>query len=405
MAEQLTRAADRSSPADQNGADPNGAAEGSGGGASRVLPFLGSAQAYIGLLLIVAFGIISSGSTFWNETNLTNAVGAFASRGILAVGETLVILTAGIDLSVGSLLGICSMVAALSLSDLNLPPLAILPITLAVGAFFGFLNGAGTAKLRIQPFVMTLAMLSIVRGIDRELSNNVSVGTQIVQSDGKLSPNSEAFQALGTPGHNLFGGTSIPLIGHGIYFPVFAFLAVCLIFHLLLSRTSFGRHVYAVGGNQTAARLSGVNVTRVTIAVYALSGLLAGLAGPIDAAYSASADPQAGMSFELDAIAAVVIGGASLSGGKGTVLGTLVGALTLTFLDNVLGLNSVSDNLQLLIKGLIVIVAVVLQRPDLFRSLTSRFRGRGPPEPSSPPAARVGNPDRVTALGVDRRFE
>jgi ribose transport system permease protein len=337
---------------------------------ARLLPYLGAAQAYIGLLLIVGYGVISNGSTFWNQTNLTNAVGAFSSRGILAVGETLVILTAGIDLSVGSLLGVCSMVAALMLRDHNLHPLLILPITLMVGSFFGFVNGAGTAKLRIQPFVMTLAMLSIVRGIDRELSNNVSVGTQKVLANGHLTPHSEAFQALGTPGHNL----SVPLVGGGIYFPVLAFVVVCILFQLLLSRTSFGRHVYAVGGNETAARLSGVSVTRVKIAVYTLSGLLAGLAGPIDAAYSASADPQAGTSYELDAIAAVVIGGASLAGGKGTVIGTLAGALMLTTLDNVLGLNSVSDNYQLMIKGLIVIVAVVLQRPGIFRSIGATLR-------------------------------
>jgi ribose transport system permease protein len=134
----------------------------------------------------------------------------------------------------------------------------------------------------------------------------------------------------------------------------------------MLSRTRFGRHIYAVGGNETAARLSGVNVSGVRIAVFTLAGLLAGIAGPIDAAYSASADPVAGQSFELDAIAAAVIGGASLAGGKGMITGTLVGALILTLLDNILGLNNVSDNTQLIVKGLIVIVAVVLQRPGFF---------------------------------------
>ena len=180
-------------------------------------------------------------------------------------------------------------------------------------------------------------------------------------------PAANAFQYLGTPGHNLFSDISLPLIGHaGIYFPVLAFVIVSIIFQLLLSKTTFGRHIYAVGGNETAARLSGVNVMLVKIAVFTLCGMLAGFAGPIDAAYSASADPLAGQSFELDAIAAAVIGGASLAGGKGTIIGTLVGALILTLLDNVLGLNSVSDNWQLVIKGLIVVVAVVLQRSDFF---------------------------------------
>ncbi|GHO82182.1 ABC transporter permease [Dictyobacter formicarum] len=340
----------------------------------RILAILGSLQGYIGLILIVGFGILSKGSIFWDGVNLTNAIGDFSSRGILAVGETLVILIAGIDLSVGSLLGFCSMTAALLLTTRGLNPIEIILISMIVGATFGFLNGFATSWLRIQSFIVTLAMLSIARGLDRQLSNNVSVGTQTVMANGQLTPNSSAFQLLGTPGHNLFTFT-LPFVGQvGIYYPVLAFLVVCIIFQFILSRTRFGRHIYAVGGNPTAARLSGVNVTLITIAVFTLSGMLAGFAGPIDAAYSASADPLAGQSFELDAIAAAVIGGASLVGGKGTIIGTLVGALILTLLDNVMGLNAVSDNWQLVIKGLIVIVAVVLQRPGVFTSVLVYIR-------------------------------
>ncbi|MDQ2905780.1 MAG: ABC transporter permease [Ktedonobacteraceae bacterium] len=344
---------------------------------TRFMVVLGSLQGYIGLILIVAYGILSKGDIFWNGTNLTNAVGAFSSRGILAVGETLVILIAGIDLSVGSMLGFCSMTAALLLTTQNMNPVEIVIISMFVGAILGFLNGAATAWLRIQSFIVTLAMLSIVRGLDRELSNNVSVGTQVVTANGHLTPSSEAFQSLGTPGHNLFT-FSLPGAGQvGIYYPVLAFLVVCIIFQFVLTRTSFGRHIYAVGGNETAARLSGVNVTLIKIAVFTLAGILAGFAGPIDAAYSASADPLAGQSFELDAIAAAVIGGASLAGGKGTIIGTLVGALILTLLDNVLGLNAVSDNWQLVIKGLIVVIAVVLQRPGIFSAIFSSVRSIG----------------------------
>jgi ribose transport system permease protein len=351
----------------------NSTADVNGNGVSnwrRTLSMLGSLQGYIGLVLVVGAGIITKGDVFLNQANLTNAVGAFASRGILAVGVTLVILTAGIDLSVGSMLGLASMVSAMLLAGGDMHPLVILPLAMLAGCAMGFFNGAGTTLLRIQPFVMTLATLSVFRGIDRQISNNVSVGTQISQPDGTLTPNSEAFQLFGTPGHNLFEG----ILGAGVYYPVLAFVIVCVVFQLILSKTTFGRHIYAVGGNETAARLSGVNVTRVKIAVYTLAGLLAGFAGPIDAAYSASADPQAGFSYELDAIAAAVIGGASLAGGRGTIIGTFVGALILTLLDNVLGLNAVSDNLQLIIKGLIVIVAVVLQRPDLFTSASAAVR-------------------------------
>ncbi|MBS2539503.1 ABC transporter permease [Catenulispora sp. NF23] len=347
----------------------------------RALPALGSLQSYIGLVLVIAAGVITKGAVFWNQTNLTNAITAFASRGILAVGVTLVILTAGIDLSVGSILGIGSMTAAMLLVHHGLSPLLIVPACAAVGALFGFLNGVGTTWLKIQSFVMTLAMLSVVRGIDRQVSNNVAVGVQLIGPNGQPTRKADAFAKLGTPGHQLVSGSWLPLFGRaGVGYPLIAFFAVCVVFQLILSRTRFGRHIYAVGGNPVAARLSGVNVTLVVIAVFTLSGMLAGFAGPIDAAYSASADPLAGTGYELDAIAAAVIGGTSLAGGKGSVTGTAVGALILTLLDNVLGLNAVSDNLQLIIKGLIVVVAVVLQRPGFLRGavdpLTRRIRYR-----------------------------
>ena len=347
----------------------------------RALPALGSLQSYIGLVLVIAVGVGTKGAVFWNQTNLTNAITAFASRGILAVGVTLVILTAGIDLSVGSIMGIGSMTAAMLLVHHGLSPILIVPACAAVGAGFGLLNGIGTTWLRIQSFVMTLAMLSVVRGIDRQVSDNVAVGVQLIGPDGHPTHQAAAFAKLGTPGHQLVSGSWLPLFGRaGVGYPLIAFFAVCVIFQLILSRTRFGRHIYAVGGNPVAARLSGVNVTLVVIAVFTLSGMLAGFAGPIDAAYSASADPLAGTGYELDAIAAAVIGGTSLAGGKGSITGTAVGALILTLLDNVLGLNAVSDNLQLIIKGLIVVVAVVLQRPgflkDAVEPLTRRIRAR-----------------------------
>ncbi|WP_353114814.1 ABC transporter permease [Microbacterium sp.] len=338
-------------------------------GTRRWTSLLGSSQGYIGLVLIIVIGIWSQGDRFLDVDNLTNAIGYFAPRGILAVGMTLVIISGGIDLSVGALLAVGSTASAWMLTSLNWPVAAIIPASMLIGALFGLVNGVGSALLKIQSFVMTLAMMTIARGIVREFSHNVSIGTVTVDANGVIAPGSQQFRLLGTPGTSIF---PVPVLG---YFPVLALLIVIIVFHLLLSRSTFGRHVYAVGGNPTAARLSGVNVTGVTIAVFALSGLLAGLAGPINAAYNASADPQAGLGYELDAIAAVVIGGASLAGGRGSVLGTAVGALILTLLDNVLGLNNFSANWQLIIKGLIVIAAVVIQRPDLFTSLFSRIRG------------------------------
>jgi ribose transport system permease protein len=361
-------------PAESSMANPAVAGPSIGKRLRGMLPMLGSLQSYIGLILVVLAGIITKGSIFLTTTNLSNAVGAFSSRGILAVGETIVILTGGIDLSVGSLLGVSSMASALMLTHFGWSPLPILLGAMIVGGVFGFANGAATAWLRIQSFVATLAMLSVARGLAREVSGNVSVGTQIVGADGRLSAPSAAFQLFGTPGHNILAGVPLPLLGTGgFYYPVVAFVIVCFVFQWILSMTAFGRHVYAVGGNETAARLSGVNVTLTKVAVFTISGILAGFAGTIDAAYSASADPLAGQSYELDAIAAAVIGGTSLSGGRGTIIGTLVGALILTLLDNVLGINGVSDNDQLIVKGLIVVLAVVLQRPDFFRSVFAFF--------------------------------
>ena len=365
-----------------------GTVTGPGGRIRRALPLLGSLQGYIGLVLIVLIGIVTQGGRFANVDNITNAIGYFAPRGILAVGMTLVIIAAGIDLSVGSLLAVGSTAAAWLLSEQNWPTVAIVPACMLIGAVFGLANGAGTGLLRIQSFVMTLAMMTVARGIVREFSNNTSIGTVVIGSNGEVAPGSAQFQKLGTPGATLFGG-NVPILD---YFPVLALVVVVIVFQLILTKTKFGRHIYAVGGNPTAARLSGVNVTGVTIAVFTLSGMLAGLAGPISAAYNASADPQAGLGYELDAIAAVVIGGASLAGGRGSVVGTFIGALILTLLDNVLGLNSISANWQLIVKGLIVVVAVVIQRPELFSDLAAwlkrRFgRTHGPTPPLTSPTS------------------
>lgn len=333
-----------------------------------ILSMMGSMQGYLGLVLIIVVGIITQSDRFLSLNNLTNAVTFFAPRGILAIGMTLVIITGGIDLSVGALLAIGGTLSAWLLVTAHMPITLILPISIVVCGIFGLINGLGTALLKIQAFVMTLAMMTIARGIVREFSNNVSIGTVQYGQSGIL-PGSHDFQLLGQPGAQLF---NIPFLGS---FPVLALIGTTIIAQVILSKTKLGRHIYAVGGNPTAARLSGVNVTLVLILVYTFTGLLAGIAGPINAAYNASADPTAGIAYELDAIAAVVIGGASLAGGKGTAVGTFVGAMILTLLDNVLGLNNFSANWQMIIKGIIVVLAVVIQRPDLLNRITGNPRG------------------------------
>lgn len=175
------------------------------------LLMLSQSQGYIGLLLIVLIGLWSQGGRFADIGNLTNAIGYFAPRGILAVGMTLVIITGGIDLSVGAVMAVGSTTSAWLLTEMNWPVIAIVPTSMAVGALFGIISGIGTAYLKIQSFVMTLAIMTIARGFTREFSHNVSIGTNVIGPDGEVAPGSQQFRMLGTPGETLF---PIPLIGY-----------------------------------------------------------------------------------------------------------------------------------------------------------------------------------------------
>lgn len=282
---------------------------------------------------------------FFTARNLGNVLRQNAEYGILAVGMTFVILTGGIDLSVGSLLAFSSVTAA---TLIERSPgagggyaLLVAAAGLAGGAALGCLNGLGVTWGRLQPFIVTLAMMSVARGLAF-----LGTGGRGIDLIGDLPP---WFERLGrdlgpapVPALLLFGGVAVS--------------------HLVLSRTRFGRFVYAVGSNEAAARLSGIAVGRVKIAVYTICGFLAGLAAMVYTARTHAGRPDDGIGFELDAIAAVVIGGTTLAGGRGGVGGTLIGALTIGVLNNVLGLRGVDPNLQRVLKGLIIVAAVLLQR-------------------------------------------
>ncbi|MBL0025452.1 MAG: ribose ABC transporter permease [Saprospiraceae bacterium] len=267
----------------------------------------------------------------------------------ISVGMTLVILTKGIDLSVGSILAFSGAVAAgLLKNGIEIPGLdlyigftvfgAIL-MGIIIGGSLGFFNGWMITKFKVAPFVVTLAMLTMARG------------ATMLWTGG--------FPITGLGDHFAFIGTGWFL---GIPMPVWISAIAVILAIILLTKTKFGRYIYAVGGNESAARLSGLNINKIKIWVYALSGILAAVGGIILTSRLDSAQPNAGLSYELDSIAAVVIGGTSLSGGRGSIIGTVQGALIIGVLNSGLVLLNVSPFWQQIIKGLVILIAVILDR-------------------------------------------
>jgi ribose transport system permease protein len=322
----------------------------------RMLDILLRFQSLFGLVAILVLAAILSpvrdgANVFLEPRNLLNIVRFASENGIIAIGVTLVILTGGIDLSVGAVLALCAVGAAAFMTRYDLDTAPTVLLVLALGCVVGIVNGLVTTRFNIQSFITTLAMLGVARGVASLWSGGYAIPLAFGEGAG-LAPLS--FKAI-------FGG-QVNLIGLEIPAPVFYFLGVGLIASFLLRRTGFGRHVYAVGGNETAARLSGVNVDRVKVVVFAISGLLAGLAALLHAALVNQGSHIDGSGYELNAIAAVVIGGTSLAGGVGTIVGSMIGALTLSILDNILGLRNIQSEYQAILKGVIIVLAVVIQR-------------------------------------------
>jgi len=295
------------------------------------IPLLG----FVTLMIIMS--IISD--AFFTSYNLLSILRQASINGLIAFGMMVVILTSGIDLSVGSTLAFSSMVMAKLIVSGVTSPLAFVASVL-VGAFIGFLNGLLISKGKLQPMIATLSTMMAIRGLTLYISDGVPVS--------KLG---EGF--IGWVGRGNFLGIPIPVYILLIIFGVFAFI---------LTRTVFGKRVYAIGGNIKAAKLSGIHVERNLVYVYMISGILAALAGVILTSRIDSAVPTAGLSYEMNAVAAVVIGGASLSGGRGKVFGTLIGILIIAVLTNGLNLLGTSAYLQQIITGLIIIAAVIFDR-------------------------------------------
>lgn len=296
------------------------------------------------VLLCAALAIINE--NFLSTRNILNVLRQTSINGILAIGMTFVILTRGIDLSVGSVAALAGVVAAsLATTSAGMIPGGPYPVALALlaglaaGVACGAVSGGIVARFGVPAFVVTLGMLSAARGLT------------LIYAGGRPIPNlTDEFRWIGT-------GSVL-----GIPVPIFLLLGTFAVAHFVLTQTRFGRHVYAVGGNPHAAKVSGLPVRRLRFSVYVIAGALAALAGMLLAARTGSALPQAGIAYELDAIAAVVIGGTSLAGGVGRVTGTLIGALLIGVMNNGLDLMGVESYYQQVIKGVLIVAAVMLDQ-------------------------------------------
>lgn len=311
----------------------------------------------LGLLLIGAVLSLLS-DRFLTTSNLINVARQVSINAIVAAGMTVVIITGGIDLSVGSTIALAGCAALLVAGPAG--DLVGMTAGILVAAGVGLLNGALVAWGRVPPFITTLATMTVVRGVALVLTN----GEPIVKTEG-------AYLWLGQASIG-----PIPV-------PILLMVATLVGVHWFLSRTRWGTYVYAVGGNSEAARLAGISVAGIQILVYVVGGAMAGLAGLVLAARLSSAQPNTGVGFELDAIAAVVLGGTSLMGGEGTVWGTTVGAFIIGVLNNGFNLMNVSPFYQLIAKGAVIVVAVIVDQIVKAGAAAGERRG-GPVETAEP---------------------
>jgi D-xylose transport system permease protein len=368
---------------------------------NQLLQFV-KANATLIALVVLSVALALADPTFHTARNLSNVARQVTIVGIIAVGMTMVILIAGIDLSVGSVVGVAAVVVTL-LMQYGLAAWIAVPITLVlVGGLIGLWNGFWIAHYRIPPFIITLGMLTIGRGVALTLSGGSSVpvadpsfaslggayipplptlvilavsallcAAGLLRSYGEQKKSGDRGSADRTAAGVIVAATGFALAvyvfgsGDGLPIPVAIFVGIAGAAMFVLGHTRFGRRLYAIGGNEEAARLSGINIYQTKIIVYVMVSLLAALSGILLASRLNGASPNLGTMFELDAIAAVVIGGTSLAGGSGTIGGTIIGALIIGVLNNGMSLLGVSSFYQLIIKGLIISLAVwfdVLQK-------------------------------------------
>lgn len=300
---------------------------------------LGILGPIIALIVLMVFVTILNPS-FIKPSNLLNLLRQVSINALIAFGMSFVILTGGIDLSVGSVLALTSALFA-GMLGMGVPTFIAIPLALIIGLVLGGINGVLVTRFSMAPFIATLATMTIFRGL-----------TLVYTGGNPITDFSDAFSYK-------FIGRGYVL---GVPWPVILMVIFFAISYVILNKTPFGRKTYAIGGNERAAYISGIKTDRIKVKIYAISGLLAAMAGLILTSRLDSAQPTAGSAYEMDAIAAVVLGGISMSGGKGTIAGTLVGALILGTLNNGLNMLGVSSFYQQIVKGIVILIAVLIDR-------------------------------------------
>ena len=298
--------------------------------------------AFGSLIVIYAFFSIAS-PFFFSYGNFMAILFSTVVIGALAIGTTFVIISAGIDLSIGTGMALCAVMSGVFMVKTGLPLALGVPLAILFGGLMGLVNGINVAVLRIPPFIATLAMMLVAEGLALVLSNSTPIYFNDVPGYSGISTG------------NLIPGLNIPNA-------VLILLAIAIIAGVLLTKSVLGRYTYSIGSNEEATALSGIDVRKWKIAIYAFAGLFTGLAGVLISARLGSAQPATGMGYELQAIAAVVIGGTSLSGGKGSIIGTLIGALIISVLNNGLQIMSIPQEWQKVILGCVILVAVYTDR-------------------------------------------
>jgi ribose transport system permease protein len=302
--------------------------------------------------MLVLGVIFNKDGAFFRWSTHRDMLREISVYGILACGMTLVIISGGIDLSVGSVLALTAVAFALTAIHWSWSPWLSVLCCLALGAACGVVSGVLTASFRIQPFIATLAMMVFARGLAKTFSGGEKVATAVRNPDG-------SFRYVDVPA--LFKAIDARVILGNVAVVTLILLACAAAAWIMLARHRWGRQLYAIGGNEEAARLSGVPVRTAKILAYAACGLLAAVAGICQAAQEQQGDPEAGIGYELTAIAMVVVGGTTLSGGRGGVALTLLGVLTIGYLDKILSINAVSEAGRLMLTGVIIVVAVLAQ--------------------------------------------
>jgi ribose transport system permease protein len=329
-------------------------ASGSGGNALTRLWSIPATRALIALVFVLVIGCVfnAEGAFFKTETH-RDALRQASVFGILACGLTLVIISGGIDLAVGSILALIAVAFSLMSIHWGWSPALSVPACLGLGLACGTVSGGLTAHFRIQPFIATLAMMVFARGLSKTISSGMKVSRSVKSPDG-------TYRYLDAPA--FFNFIDSRILGGNLWVVTVIFLVCALLAWIALARHRWGRQLYAIGANEEAARLSGVSVKLTKVLAYAASGLLAAVAGICQAAQEQQGDPEAGIGYELTAIAIVVIGGTTLTGGRGGIGLTLLGTLTIGYLEKILSINAVPEASRLMLTGAIIVVAVLAQK-------------------------------------------